>query len=343
MRRPQAISWSRCFTCVVLCACVVFYLINSSSLPHSIPQSTVVARVKHRFGLVSACVLPKRNSSLFTRETVELSLLNKLDYCALHSATTACHVTTESDDLCVSFKWQKAFSLLRYMDQHEWLLWVDGDALIANMATPLEYFVRQAQPQEDVILIKDGQFYNTGVMMIRRSSWSKWLLTEMLSLRDWMEWMHGTWRDQKALIILLERYPNIRSHMRIVAGADFNSFPSRYQPGHFVYHQVNCKSHRRPPKEAPQHLHEEARARTEAKISACRANFTAHARRVRAEGRALNSSAGFPSAEVLDLREEADAWPSLITSVGCYWRRLLVLHRSRDQPMVPDDLKGKRK
>jgi hypothetical protein len=78
-------------------------------------------------------------------------------------------------------------------------------------------------------------------MLVRRSPWSKWLLTEMLNLRDWMEWMHGTWRDQKALIVLLESHPDIHDHIRVVKDADFNSFPGKYQPGDFVYHQVRSE------------------------------------------------------------------------------------------------------
>jgi hypothetical protein len=70
------------------------------------------------------------------------------------SATTACHVTAESSDLCTSFKWQKAFALLRHMDEHEWLLWVDGDALISNMSKRLDDIARQALPHEDIIIVK---------------------------------------------------------------------------------------------------------------------------------------------------------------------------------------------
>jgi hypothetical protein len=50
--------------------------------------------------------------------------------------------------------WEKEFSLLRYLRAHEWLIWVDCDALMANLTQSLETIARHAQPSEHLILYR---------------------------------------------------------------------------------------------------------------------------------------------------------------------------------------------
>ena len=77
--------------------------------------------------------------------------------------------------------------------------------------------------------------------MIRSSKWSEWFLREMLSLRDWMESMKGAWRDQKALIVLMKKHPDIRSHIGVVERNSLNSYAVFWRTGDLIYHQVSVR------------------------------------------------------------------------------------------------------
>eukprot|EP00959_Pyramimonas_sp_CCMP1952_P397731 8333899-Pyramimonas_sp.AAC.3 len=59
----------------------------------------------------------------------------------------------------------------------------------------------------------------------------------MLSVRDWMEHMKGAWRDQKALITLMHKHPDIRSHIGVVERNSLNSYAVFWRPGDLIYHQ----------------------------------------------------------------------------------------------------------
>eukprot|EP00240_Pyramimonas_obovata_P013484 CAMPEP_0118928130 /NCGR_PEP_ID=MMETSP1169-20130426/5457_1 /TAXON_ID=36882 /ORGANISM="Pyramimonas obovata, Strain CCMP722" /LENGTH=256 /DNA_ID=CAMNT_0006870039 /DNA_START=313 /DNA_END=1083 /DNA_ORIENTATION=- len=251
---------------------------------------------------------------MYTIDVVQTSLLNKLDYCSRHNDTT-CRLSTESSERCNSFVWEKEFSLLRHMRLHDWLLWVDCDALMANLTQSLETIAQHAQPTDDLIVIRDHNFYNLGVLMIRSSKWSEWLLKELLDMRDWMEHMRGNWRDQKALTILLKNNPDIHSHIRVVEASVLNSYAASFTPGDFIYHQVNCK-------QDPGGLESLVR---------CREEFLEKAQRIREATREGNNLLELPSNRELHLTPSA-VWPSFSEAFGCVVRKLAVLHKDRTKP-----------
>eukprot|EP00242_Pyramimonas_sp_CCMP2087_P015129 CAMPEP_0198217868 /NCGR_PEP_ID=MMETSP1445-20131203/66220_1 /TAXON_ID=36898 /ORGANISM="Pyramimonas sp., Strain CCMP2087" /LENGTH=342 /DNA_ID=CAMNT_0043894703 /DNA_START=302 /DNA_END=1330 /DNA_ORIENTATION=+ len=248
---------------------------------------------------------------MYTKLVVQTSLLNKLDFCSQHN-DTACHLSTESSDKCNSFVWEKEFMLLRHLHEHEWLLWVDCDALMVDLARSLESISQHAQPTEDLIVYRDRNFYNLGVMMIRSSAWSEWFLKTLLEMRDWVEHLGGAWRDQKALTILLHKYPEIHSHIRLVNASAINSYAPRFRPGDFVYHQVNCKY---------------SKAGGKAKINMCQQKFLERAQWSRETSQAEGGKlvADLPPVETLNLKA-SKVRPSLMQSFGCITRKLALMH-----------------
>eukprot|EP00959_Pyramimonas_sp_CCMP1952_P004600 96484-Pyramimonas_sp.AAC.1 len=149
----------------VLCVISLFVVLASVSFIYNTPVVVPVVdppvvipllqESRTRFGLISACVVPVSPlvTSMYTVDVVQTSLLNKLDYCSRHIDTT-CHLSTESSDKCNSFVWEKEFSLLRHLHLHDWLLWVDCDALMANLTQSLETVAQHAQPTDDLIVIR---------------------------------------------------------------------------------------------------------------------------------------------------------------------------------------------
>ena len=146
----------------VLKACVVvfalFIVVSSISFVQYRPTLDEKKFVgpRKKYGLVSACVIPgapKKGDTMYTRELVQSSLLNKLEYCSQQD-DTACHLSTRSSDNCNSFVWEKEFSLQRHLHEHEWLLWADCDALMTNLTLSLDSVTKQAQPGDDLLVIR---------------------------------------------------------------------------------------------------------------------------------------------------------------------------------------------
>jgi len=271
-----------------------------------------------RYGLVSACVIPrapKKGATMYTRDVVQTSLLNKLEYCSQQD-DTACHLSTQSSDKCNSFVWEKEFSLLRHLHEHEWLLWADCDAVMTNLTLSLDSVTQQAQPGDDLLVIKDHQFYNLGILMIRSSKWSEWFLREMLSLRDWMESMKGAWRDQKALIVLMKKHPDIRSHIGVVERNSLNSYAVFWRTGDLIYHQVNCKPQ-------PDNL-------KNGYFPKCRELFMEKAKWARETATLIHK---LPSSAAIEgLLKTPAVQPNLYERFWCWTRKLGVRHLNMSKP-----------
>ena len=72
--------------------------------------------------------------------------------------------------------WSKIDALLLHLHRFDWLLYLDGDALVANPAICLESFLDDAF---DVVMAEDWGGYNTGAFFVRNSSFSHELLRAM--------------------------------------------------------------------------------------------------------------------------------------------------------------------
>ena len=55
--------------------------------------------------------------------------------------------------------------------------------------------------------------HEPGALQPRRP---QWLMQKMLERRDWIEWMLGKWRDQKAFRMLLNEHPEIVNKVFVV-------------------------------------------------------------------------------------------------------------------------------
>jgi len=72
--------------------------------------------------------------------------------------------------------WSKLAALRAHLPKFDWLLYLDGDALVANPAVCLEGLVDDAY---DVVLAEDWGGYNTGVFLVKNSAWAAAFLGDM--------------------------------------------------------------------------------------------------------------------------------------------------------------------
>ncbi|WP_429441898.1 galactosyl transferase GMA12/MNN10 domain protein [Paraburkholderia sp. GAS33] len=101
-------------------------------------------------------------------------------YCELQGYTLYVHRAIPAEiGLGASGNWFKPWLLHAYMQQHEWVLWLDADVLVRDMQQKLEPLM----VGRDLLLAHDvGQWaFNSGVMGFRRTARNDALLRELMS------------------------------------------------------------------------------------------------------------------------------------------------------------------
>ena len=88
--------------------------------------------------------------------------------------------------------WVKIKVLVEELDknEHNWIFWIDTDALFTNMGIQLEQFV---DDRYSLLITKDLYFMDAGVLMLKVNDWSWSYMREVLSKmgnglnkQDWM-------------------------------------------------------------------------------------------------------------------------------------------------------------
>jgi hypothetical protein len=157
--------------------------------------------------------------------------------------------------------WLKPAYLYHLMTKNvssiDWFVWLDCDALIARMDWSLEEVLSEKlgvsnNQQNDMIVAQDpNTLFNTGVMIIRNSDWSRDLLKRLLqqvSINN--STRYNSWWEQRALLDLYDSNQHnekqrimITPH-RTVLNAFQNERRNEYGSGAtFIWHRVNCRKH----------------------------------------------------------------------------------------------------
>lgn len=105
-----------------------------------------------------------------------------------------------------SRRWRKLAALEKYLPYYDWVLWMDGDTMVANYSVELEWFLEPSGDEEvDVVLTDHNIDINNGVMFLRNSEWSAGLLARWRELGDekTARKMRWDWDDQGALFALI--------------------------------------------------------------------------------------------------------------------------------------------
>ncbi|KAI8596910.1 hypothetical protein EDD21DRAFT_438053 [Dissophora ornata] len=171
----------------------------------------------------------------------DLSFKNRREYVAHHQGryTLRDNFTSHFEDVISQGAipaWAKIKILIDELDknEHDWIFWIDTDALIANMDVRLEQFV---DGRYSLLITKDLYFMNAGVFMLKVNDWSRFYMKENLSK------MGDGSNEQDWMIKLLED-PTFREqqHVKYLPQCSFNSYwkvkklHEMYRPGDFVIH-----------------------------------------------------------------------------------------------------------
>jgi hypothetical protein len=152
------------------------------------------------------------------------------------------------------FAWLKAaynFQLLSSSEEQdvEWFLWIDCNALITRFDMSVPQVLRDigVSPENHIVVAADAHAdFNTGVIFVRNSQWSRDLWKRALQKASNNTIREHPWWEQKALLELYhENLYNESMHILVFPDRwKINAFQStrrnEFNASSFVLHRVNC-------------------------------------------------------------------------------------------------------
>lgn len=171
------------------------------------------------------------------KERTKWTTVNKKSYCKRHGYD---FIEDESIwDKSKPIPWSKILLLLKYLEQYDYIVWIDADILIMNMDIKIETFINR-YPEYDQITGSDWKMQNTGVWIIKNTMFSKLFLKEVWDnvydeksdpKERYMNW------EQGSVINLMDRnFMNCKDKIKVTYPEEMNSYWFNYFPGHFVLH-----------------------------------------------------------------------------------------------------------
>ncbi|MDC3332964.1 DUF273 domain-containing protein, partial [bacterium] len=162
-------------------------------------------------------------------------------YCQKHSYTYINDETIADSER--EPYWNKVLLLEKYIDEYDYLVWIDADMLIMNPEWTLESLIVNYMCNKDMMLAIDcGDQINTGCWFVRNTDYSKMIFKLIYNLPE----VCGNFHEQGVLNILHERnIANFRNHSMIfheVESRIINATLSTYHNGDFLIHFLGVRN-----------------------------------------------------------------------------------------------------
>jgi hypothetical protein len=181
----------------------------------------------------------------------ELSYRNKQAYCAKwgYDLIIEGHAIV---DQTRDTAWSKLPVFRKWLPKYQWVMWMDMDAFFTRFDLPLhDVFARSTA---DVIIAKDWNGINMGIMFLRNAPFTFSLIDRMWNAPK-LWWV--PWEEQSALMALMKPSMNredadaVVAHMEFPAQRAINAYGAEfaygnraamYRPGDRIVHFPNCKA-----------------------------------------------------------------------------------------------------
>jgi hypothetical protein len=130
----------------------------------------------------------------------DASIQNKRAYCEKHGYSLKI-ADGQMIDRSRPAAWSKVLALRHYLPQFDWVLFMDTDTLVMNPEIRVESLIDE---RYDVIISEDWSGVNTGVFLMRNSTWSWWLLDEVWKQHQLVSGNYPFEYEQRAFHFLLQ-------------------------------------------------------------------------------------------------------------------------------------------
>ncbi len=122
--------------------------------------------------------------------------------------------------------WSKILALQAHLEEHDWLFWIDADAVVANFAFDLRTL---CDPTFDLIVTHDFNGLNNGTFLIRNSETSREFLR-----RVWKRDIRDRFLEQTAMAETMAEMPELQ--VEVLPKRSMNSYWDDYEFGDFIFH-----------------------------------------------------------------------------------------------------------
>jgi predicted O-methyltransferase YrrM len=170
------------------------------------------------------------------------SKINKQNYCAKHGYD---FIDDESIyNPSKPIPWSKIPLLLKYINNYDYLVWIDADILIMNNKISIEHFIEKYN-KFDMIVGSDWRMINTGIMIIKNTDFCKQFIHQIdINEYDPDEDKNDRYKnwEQGSFINLFDKnFLNCQEKIKVTTPTEFNSYWFNYFPGHFVLHLAGVR------------------------------------------------------------------------------------------------------
>lgn len=134
--------------------------------------------------------------------------------------------------------WSKIIALRKNLAKHDWLLWLDADAVITNFDFDARDLCDDAF---DMIITHDHGGFNAGIFLIRNTP-----ICEEFLERVWAHNISVHHYEQTAMIEIMKQMPDLR--VKVIPKRLMNSYWFDHRHGDFIFHaagQTNAEKSER--------------------------------------------------------------------------------------------------
>lgn len=193
---------------------------------------------------------PSKNIAVVTQNTPNLiheyfinTRNNHIAYCDKYNYTYYCFYENlaeevkkgESPKIC----WSKVIAILNMIKNHDYIMWIDADAIFANQNTSIQDKIN-ISPDKHFFLSKDPKswYINSGVMIWKNTDISIDILNKWWNMNHSS---YGKGGDQSQLCSLLrnKKYDNYWYHFE---ERELNCYPTNYKSYDYIIHYMGSKS-----------------------------------------------------------------------------------------------------
>jgi len=163
---------------------------------------------------------------------------NKISYCNKHDYDFIEDESVYNPNKPIP--WTKIPLILKYINNYDYIAWIDADILIMNLNTKIEHFINKYPT--DIICGSDWRMTNTGVMIIKSTDFSKKFIkaieTNVYDPNEDKKERYLNWEQGSFINLCDKNFMNCMSenHICITVPTEMNSYWYNYFPGHFVMH-----------------------------------------------------------------------------------------------------------
>ena len=123
----------------------------------------------------------------------------------------------DDDSVCDSLRppaWAKVKQILLHLSRYDYIMWIDADTYIMNQNRLVENLIYEEMNGRDILIARDCDIMNSGVMVIRNTRWSKKFFELVY---DQVQFLHHSNWEQAAIIDLYEKnISNAHEHFTVL-------------------------------------------------------------------------------------------------------------------------------